>query len=61
MNLNVIRLKNRTEGLLLSITKICETLIEQANSKPENTLEFKLIKPKEIIHLHHQSRLKEIG
>ena len=50
MNLNEIRPKNQTEDLLLSITKNCETLIEQIHRKPEETLEFKMIKPTEIFH-----------
>ena len=33
MNLNMIRPKNQTEDLLLSITKNCETLIEQTHKK----------------------------
>ena len=33
MNLNMIRPKNETEDLLLSITKNCETLIEQTYKK----------------------------
>ena len=47
MNLNMIRPKNETENLLLSITKNCETLIEQTHRKPEETLEFKMIKSRE--------------
>ena len=43
----MIQPKNETEDLLLSITKNCETLIEQTHRKPEETLEFKMIKPKE--------------
>ena len=50
MNLNMIRPKNQTEDLLLSITKNCETLIEQTHTKPQETLEFKLTKPKETFH-----------
>ena len=50
MNLNMIRPKNQTEDLLLSITKNCETLIKQTHRKTEETLEFKMIKPREIIH-----------
>ena len=46
----MIRPKNETEDLLLSITKICETLIEQTHRKTEETLEFKMIKPREIFH-----------
>ena len=47
MNLNMIRPKTQTEDLLLSITKSCETLIEQSHTKPQETLEFKMIKPKQ--------------
>ena len=46
----MIRPKTQTEDLLLSITKNCETLIEQTHKKPEETLEFKMIKPKETFH-----------
>ena len=50
MNLNIIKPKNETENLLLSITKNCEKLIEQTHRKPEETLEFKMIKSKESFH-----------
>ena len=50
MNLNIIRPKNETENLLLSITKNCETLIEHTHTKSQETLEFKMIKPKETFH-----------
>ena len=46
----MIRPKNETEDLLVSITKNCETLIEQTHRKTEETLEFKMIKPREIFH-----------
>ena len=36
----MIKPKNETEDLLLSITKNCETLIEQTHIKFEETLEF---------------------
>ena len=48
MNLIVIRRKNQTDDVLLSILKNCETLIEQTHRKPEDTLEFKMIKPREM-------------
>ena len=38
MNLNMIRPKNETEDLLLSITKNCETLIEQTHKKAEKNV-----------------------
>ena len=50
INLKTIRHKNQTEDLLLSITKKCETLIQQTHRKAEETLEFKLIKPRKTFH-----------
>ena len=46
----MIRPKNETEDLLLSITKNCETLIQQTHTEPQETLEFKMIKPRETFH-----------
>ena len=46
----MIQPKNKTENLLLSITKNCEKLVEQTHRKPEETLEFKMTQPKEIFH-----------
>ena len=43
----MIRPKNETEDLLLSITKNCETLIKQTHTKSQETLEFKLTKSRE--------------
>ena len=50
MNLKMVKPKNETEDLLLSITKNCETLIKQTHRKAEETLEFKMIKPRETFH-----------
>ena len=50
MVLNTIQPKNETENLLLSITKNCKTLIDQTHRKPEETLEFKMLKPRETTH-----------
>ena len=47
MNLNMIRLENETEGLLLSLTKNCETLIKQTHREAEETLEFKITRPRQ--------------
>ena len=58
MNLNIIRPKNETEDLLLSITKNCETLIEQTHRKAEETLEFKIVKPREIFHFRPPIQVK---
>ena len=59
MNLNMIRPKNQTEDLLLSITKKCETLIEQTHRKPEEVLEFKMTKPREKFHFTPPMEIKE--
>ena len=46
----MIQRKIETEDLLLSITKICETLIEQTHRKAEETLEFKMKKSRETFN-----------
>ena len=50
MNLNIIRPKNETEGLLLSITKNCERLIEPTHRKAEGTLKFRVTKSRKKFH-----------
>ena len=52
MTLSMIRRRNETEDLLLSITKISEKLIEQTHRKAEETLEFKLTKPIETFNFN---------
>ena len=59
MNLNMITPKNKTEDLLLSITKNCETLIEQIHKKPEEVLEFKMTKSREMFHFTPPMEIKE--
>ena len=59
MNLNMIQPKNETEDLFLSITKNCEMLIDQTHKKAEETLEFKMIKPKETFHFNPPIQVKE--
>ena len=58
MNLNMIRPKNQREDLLLSITKNCETLIEQTHRKAEETLEFKMNKSRETFHFKPPIQIK---
>ena len=48
----MIRPKNKTEDILLTITKNCEPLIEQTHRKPQETIEFKMIKPRETFHFN---------
>ena len=44
--------KNQTEDLLPSITNIRETLSDQTHRKPEEVLEFKMLKPRETFHFN---------
>ena len=52
MIFNMIRPKNETEDLLLSLTKNCETLIHQIHTRPEERLGFKMIKPRETFYFN---------
>ena len=54
----MIRPKNETEDLLLSITKNCETLIEHTHRKAEETLEFKMNKSRETFHFNPPIQVK---
>ena len=54
----MIRPKNQTEDKLLSITRNCETLIEQTHRKPGKTLEYKMIKPKETFNFNPPLQIK---
>ena len=55
----MIRPKNQTEYLLLSITKNCETLIKQTHTKPRETMEVKMTKPRETYHFNPPIQVKE--
>ena len=59
MNLNMMTPKTETKNMLLSIFKNCETLIEQTHRKPEETLEFKMVKPRETFHFDPPFQVKE--
>ena len=48
----MIQPKNEIEDILLSITKNCEKLVDQTHRKPEETLEFKMLKPRETFHFN---------
>ena len=52
MDLNMIRPKDETENIILSVTKNCETLVKQTHTRPEETLEFVLNKPRETFHFN---------
>ena len=54
----MIRPKNETKNLLLSITEICETLIEQTQRKAEETLEFKMNYSRELFHFSPPIQVK---
>ena len=51
--------KIETKDLLRSITTNCETLIERTNRKAEETLEFKMIKPRETFHFNPPIQIKK--
>ena len=58
MNLNMIQPKSETEDLLLSITKNCQTIIKQTHRKAEETIEFKMIKPRETFRFKSPIQVK---
>ena len=58
MNLNMIRPQIKTEELILSKMNNCETLIKQAHRKAEETLDFKMIKPRETSHFNPPIQIK---
>ena len=55
----MIRPKNETEDLLFSITINCECLIQQTHRKAEQTLEIKMIKPRERFHFDPPIQIEE--
>ena len=57
MNLEIIRPKNETEDLLLSISKNCEALIEQTHTKLQETLEFEIAKPRKTFSFKRSTNL----
>ena len=52
MNLNLIRPKNKTQDLLPSVTKNCETFVHEIQTRPKETLEFKMIKPRRTFYFN---------
>ena len=58
MNLNLIQPKIETEDFLVSIAKNCETFIEKTHRKAEETLELKMIKPREIFYFNPSIHIK---
>ena len=58
MNLNMIKPKSEIEDLLLSITKNCEKLVEQTHRKPQEILQFKMLKPRETFHFNPPIQVK---
>ena len=62
MNLDIIRPKDETEKLLLSITKNCETLIKQVRiQNHKKRLILSLSSQEKLSHLNHQYQLKVSG
>ena len=54
----MIQPKNKTEDLLLSITKNCQTLIKQTHRKTEETFEFKMIRSQQTFHFNPPIQIK---
>ena len=52
MNLNMIQSKKESEGLLLSVTRNCETPFNQTHTKAHETLEYKFTKPKRTFYFN---------
>ena len=59
MSLKMIRPKNKTEVLILSITKNCETLIKRFHTKPQETLEFIMTIQRETFHFNPPIEVRE--
>ena len=55
----MIRPENETEYLLISITKNCEKIFAQTKTQPNETLEFKMTKPRETFHFNPPIEVKE--
>ena len=47
MKLDMFRLQNETKDLIISITKNCETLTKQTQTKSHETFEFQLTEPQQ--------------
>ena len=54
----MFRPKTQAEDLLLSLTKNCEMLINQTHRKANETLEIKMIKPRETFHFKPPIQIK---
>ena len=57
----MIRPRNETDDLILSITKNCETIIKQTHTKAQEALESNLPLQKKLFLSNHQSDLKDLG
>ena len=53
MNLKKVRSKSETEDSFVSITKNCETLIEQTHKKSQESLELKLTNQEKFFRSNH--------
>ena len=57
----MIRPKKRYKNLSLSKTRNCETLVQQMHRKAEETLESKMIKPRETFHCNSSIQINGDG
>ena len=61
MNLNMIQPRNKTEDLLLSITKNCETFLKKLLQNYKKHSNSGLTNQEKLFVLLHLSRLKDHG
>ena len=57
----MIQLRNKTEKLLLSITKNCETHFYNTHTKPQEALEIKHNKSRETFSFNSPTQIKGNG
>ena len=55
----MIRVRNETEDLLLSMFKNCKTLMHQTRTHPQETLEFKMSKPRETFLINPTIQIQD--
>ena len=57
----MMKSRNETEEVLLSVTKNSQTLINQTQTEPQERLNINLPNQEKLSHLNHQSQLTDLG
>ena len=55
----MIRPRKETEDILLSTTKNCKMITKKTHIKPEETLEFEIIKPRKTFHFNPPIQIED--